>query len=123
MKVDFKKIGRSPKSVTVEREGVMLSGELTQGSGSLTDFKGKLSNNIKVQCARCGEEYEIPLDEELFLKFSDGLYRGSDPEADVIEFYDGKIDMDEVLRSEIESIRLEYHICPDCEKGEENGST
>jgi len=123
LRLDFKKIGTAPKSVKIEREGVRLEGELSRREGNLTDFKGKLSNNIEVQCSRCGQEFDLPVDEDVFLKFSDGLYRGSDPEADVIEFFDGKIDLDAVLNSEIESIRLDYHICPACKKGEEDGST
>ena len=122
MKVDFKKVGRVPKNVEIEREGVVLTGSLSQGEDNLTNFKGKLSNNLKVECSRCGEEFEIALDEEVILKFSDGVYRGFDEEADIIEFYDGKIDIDEVLRSEIESIKLDYHLCNRC-KGEDNGST
>jgi len=123
LKIDFQKIGKTPRSVTIEKEGVTLSGELRNKEHGLTDFKGKLSNNIKVQCAKCGEEFLIDLDEDLTLKFSDGIYKGSDPEADVIEFYDGKIDFEEVLISEIESIRADYHICPNCKEGENNGST
>lgn len=122
MRVDFKKIGRVPKSVELTQDGVTLKGELQLGKDALTDFKGKLSDNIQVQCAKCGETFTLALDEELVLKFSDGIYRGFDEEADIIEFYDGSIDLGEVLRSEIESIKLDYHICPKC-KGEENGST
>jgi len=121
LKVDFKKVGREPKSVYLERDGVALRGELRRGNRDLTEFKGKLSNNILVRCIRCGEEFLLPLDEELNLRFSDGVYRGSE-ELDIIEFYDGKIDFQEVLESEMESIRLDYHLCPQC-KGEEYGST
>jgi len=120
LKVDFRKVGREPKKIRYEREGVTLEGELCRGREDLTDFTGRLSNEILVQCTRCGAEFQLPLNEELSLRFSDGIYRGS--ELDIIEFFDGKIDFEEVLKSEIESIRLDYHLCPQC-KGEEHGST
>jgi hypothetical protein len=122
LKLDFKKVSRAKKSIEIEKEGVSLKGEIYLNKDNLTDFKGKLSNNIKVTCDRCGEEFLLFLDEDIYLKFCDGVFKGFDEEADVIEFFDGKIDFEEVLHSEIESKKLEYHICPKC-KGEEDGSS
>ncbi len=122
MKLDFRKVSKTKKSVEVSSQGVTLKGEISLGRDNLTEFKGKLSNNVEVICDRCASPFMLPLDEEVHLKFSDGIYRGFDEEADVIEFFDGKIDFNQVLDSEIESKKLEYHICPKC-KGEDNGSS
>jgi len=84
----------------------------------LVDLEGALRGSVEVECARCGRSFALPVDERLSLKLSDGIYRGFDEEADIVEFYDGNIDMQELIDSEYESIRLEYHICDTCKQKE-----
>ena len=124
MKLDFKKIGSSSKSVQTSSQEGHLEGEL-QRDKELVDFQGILRGDITVYCKRCGEEFYLPICEKLHLKLSDGIYRGFDEEADVIEFFDGKIDFDYLINSEMEAIKSDYHLCPVCKlkEGEENGST
>ncbi|BCD61581.1 MULTISPECIES: hypothetical protein [Nitratiruptor] len=125
MRIAFKKIGFSKKDVEVTKDTLTLRGKLEKKK-ELVDFLGVLQGKQEVECSRCGENFFVTIDEEIFLKFSDGIYEGFDEEADVIEFYDGSIDLDEVINAESESIKLDYHICKKCiqqTEGEENGST
>ena len=91
-----------------EREIYRLDGEL----------KGKLT----LECDLCLEDYSASVDEKITLWFSDGPYRFSQNDRereDIIEFFDGFIDFDEVIRSEVESIKLDYHKCEQCLAKEE----
>ena len=53
---------------------------------------------------------------------SDGLYKDQEGEEllNIIEFFDGLIDLEVVLQSEIEAFKSDYHYCGQCEqlKGE-----
>ena len=124
MRIAFKKIGVAKKGVAVQKDRLTLQGDLEKGE-KLVNFTGTLQGEQEVECSRCGESFFATIDEEIFLKFSDGIFKGFDEDADVIEFYDGEIDFDEVIVSESESIKLDYHICSRCKQkeGENDGST
>ncbi len=125
MKIAFKKIGAQTKKVDVSKEGLRIEGTLRRAQGTLVDLGGRMSGEVEVECIRCGESFSLAIDEDLKLRLSDGVYRGFDEEADVVEFYDGSIDMEQILDSESASIKLDYHICPKCkqQEGDDNGST
>jgi hypothetical protein len=58
------------------------------------------------------------LHDKVQMLLSDGIYNGSDETYDVIEM-NGMIDMGEVLHSEIELIRSDYHTCESCKQTDE----
>ena len=119
MKIEFKKIGSKPKSFKIEKDSVEFSGEFKKESNSLVDVLGKIKNDLKVLCDRCNKEFMLKLDENIHIKISDGIYKGNIEDFDVIEFYEGFIDFDEILSSELESIKLDYHLCEECKKEED----
>jgi len=125
LKIAFKKVGTKEKEVHYEKEGLAIDGTLQRGKESLVDLGARISGRVEVECIRCGEPFLLDVDEALHLRLSDGVYKGFDEEADVVEFYDGSIDMEEILDSESASIKLDYHICPICKQkeGEDDGST
>ena len=45
---------------------------------------------------------------------SDGLYKKDEDEYLVIEIENGLINFDEIIESELNSIRSDYHICENC---------
>ena len=49
---------------------------------------------------------------------SDGLYKDQEGEEllNVMEFFDGLIDLEVVLQSEIEAFKSDYHYCGQCEQ-------
>ncbi len=123
MKIEFKKVGFNKKEITISKENLKLSGDLQRDNSKLVDFNARLQGTLKVECIRCGEEFDLKVDEKLALKLSDGVYKGFDKEADIVEFYEGVIDMDQLINSEKTSISLDYHLCPKCKEGEKNGSS
>ena len=90
-----------------------LSGEISAKSGNLFYLQARLAGDLKLVCDRSGEEFLQKIDEELVLYISDGMWdiQSQNFETfDVIEFFDGFIDLDYILESEIESIQSDYHI-------------
>ncbi len=119
MKIEFKKVGFNQKEIKIDDKNLRLQGNIVREDSNLVDLKGTLRGSVKVECRRCGREFSLPIEERLHLKLSDGVYRGSLEEADVVEFYDGSIDFDELMESERESVRLDYHLCDECKNKKE----
>ena len=119
MKIEFKKVGFNQKEIKIDDKNLKLEGRIVRDNKDLVDLDATLLGDVVVECRRCGKEFVIPVDEKLHLKLSDGVYRGSLDEADVVEFYDGSIDFDELMESERESMRLDYHLCDECKNQKE----
>ncbi|WP_202391515.1 hypothetical protein [Helicobacter saguini] len=104
--IESQNIESTPESIT-------LKGELTRLDSKLVKFSGTLSGSLNLICVKSGEEFSKNITQDLVLYFADGIYKmqsQSEIDLDVIEFFDGFIDIDFVLNSEIESIRLDYNI-------------
>lgn len=115
MKIEFKKITATPKSFSLESEGVVFSGEVSRISSKLFEIKAHLGGEIALVCDLSGEEYQKALDESLVLYISNGVWDTQSQsdlmtDFDVIEFFDGFIDFEYILQSEINSIKMDYHI-------------
>ncbi|MSN96455.1 DUF177 domain-containing protein [Campylobacter sp. FMV-PI01] len=111
MKISFSKINNLPFSI--ERDELNFSGYLLKKSQNLVDLNGKIVGKITHQCDRCGDEIFLNLNERVNLVLSDGIYK-SEILEDVIEFFDGEIDLKEVLNSEIELLKSDYFYCEKC---------
>ncbi|PAF47151.1 hypothetical protein BKH46_05445 [Helicobacter sp. 12S02634-8] len=114
MQIEMRKITQTPKPFTLESEGVTLSGELTRKTSKLFCMRASLKGALEVVCDLSGEQFFQAIDTDLVLYISDGLWDMQSQnlkldDFDVIEFFDGFIDMDFILHSEIESIKMDYH--------------
>ncbi|WP_345992294.1 hypothetical protein [Sulfurimonas sp. HSL-1716] len=56
----------------------------------------------------------LQLNEDVEFLISNGVYNGMREDYDVVESFDGNIDIEELLNSEIELIKSGYHSCEDC---------
>lgn len=114
MKIAFKKITLSPKSFSIESEGLRLSGTLVRVDSQIFKLDGRLSGDLELICDRSGEEFMKHFDESLVLYISNGIWdtqsQSKLDSLDVIEFFDGFIDVEYILQSEIDSIKMDYHI-------------
>lgn len=110
----MKKISTTPKQIALEYDGVNLNGELYRIDSQLLCLKAKLGGELELLCDRSGESYRQALDNDLVLYISDGLWdvqsqRTTINNLDIIEFFDGFVDLDYILQSEVESIKADYH--------------
>ena len=89
MKIEFRKVPQTPKELEVEYNSVKIEGTFCKISQSLVKVDAVLLGNTDIDCGRCGI-------------------------AEVIEVENNLIDFDEIIESELNSIKSDYHICKDC---------
>ncbi|WRA09009.1 hypothetical protein KVM17_00955 [Helicobacter pylori] len=115
MQFEMRKIAfNAPKAFSLEHERVVLEGEVVRVGAKLFRLEARLKGELMLVCDTSGKEFKKSLDESLVLHISDGLWDTQSQSLDfdnldVIESFNGFIDLSEILRSEVESIRLDYH--------------
>lgn len=123
MKFLFQNIGPQPKTINTTLEGedftVTLEGELSKKGLGMARLDGTLKGTIRLTCDRCGEDFPYHIDEKVTLKLTDTPYKsseetGDEQDYDIIEFIDGMVDLDEIIISEVNAIKLDYHKCEKC---------
>lgn len=83
----------------------------------LIKLQGTIAGTINQSCDICADIYKEEVDHEITLFISDGTYTQDhqlNENLDVIELYDGFIDIDKLIESEIEMEKLDYHKCNSC---------
>ena len=114
MKIEFRKVPQTTKELEIEYNSVKIEGTFCKISQSLVKVDAVLLGNTDIDCCRCGISEIIEVDEELHLLLSDGVYNKDESEYLVIEVENNLIDFDEIIESELNSIKSDYHICNDC---------
>ena len=80
-------------------------------------LKGKITGEVEVECVKCLKPFKRKIDEEINFKIVKPPYEGFDEKYDVIE--QEKLDIEEILKSEIESIKNDFsNICEECKNKE-----
>ncbi|WP_321312475.1 hypothetical protein [Halarcobacter sp.] len=119
MKIEFRKVPQTPKEFSAEFNSVKIEGTFCKMSPSLVKIDGKLTGITSITCARCGQDETVTLDEDINFILSDGIYKSSSEEDDlIIEIEDSLINFDEIIESEISSIQSDYYICSECENSD-----
>lgn len=115
MKIEFRKAPQVTKELEFIYNSVKIEGTFCKISQSLVKVDAILKGSTDIDCSRCGITEVIEVDEELHLLLSNGVYNNND-ESDrlVIEVEDNLIDFDEIVESELNSIKSDYHICKEC---------
>lgn len=114
MKIEFRKVPQTTKELDISYNSVKIEGTFCRISSSLVKIEAVLKGNTDIDCCRCGVTDVIEVDEDLNLLLSDGIYKGNEEEYSVIEIENSLIDFDELIESELNSIRSEYYICEEC---------
>ena len=104
-------------NIEVKSDEITFKGYLQYDSGKLILLKANLDGKLLPECNHCGEEFKLPVKEEIEFFISDGVYEDETSiELDVVESFDGNADMEELMNSEIELIKSDYHSCDNCKK-------
>jgi len=115
MKVTLRKVGKTPLDFEIKSDGIAFKGYLEYYAGKLILLKANLNGLTPVECSQCGEEFKLSVDEEIEIFLSDGIYEDDNGvELDVVESFDSQVNLDELLNSEIELIKSDYHSCENC---------
>ena len=113
MKIEFRKVPQNPKEFSASHDSVEIEGTFCKISPSLVKIDAVLKGNTEIDCCRCGKTDTVTLNEEANFLLSDGIYK-SESEDLVIEIENNLIDFDEIIESELESIKSDYYLCEDC---------
>lgn len=115
MKIAFKKLGSQPLHFEANSDNTFFSGDIILKKSNLAQLNGTITGSISIPCDLCAEEVECSLNEEISFYLSDGIFEGNDDELDVVEIDNSMVDLDELLKSEIELIKSDYFCCKNCE--------
>lgn len=120
MKIEFKKVPTLEKEFSLKINSVEFSGTFCKISQNLVKLNSIIVGKLSVDCCKCGEEHLVEIDESQDFLLSDGEISSDKIKDDeiVIEIENHIIDFDEILMSELESIRSDYHVCPLCQKND-----
>lgn len=114
MQVSLRKVGKTPLDFEVKSDEITFKGFLEYHAGKLILLKADLNGSVVTQCNSCGEDFDLGVDEKVEFFISDGLYDGNNIDIDVVESFNSTADLDELLISEIELIKSDYHSCKNC---------
>ena len=113
MQISFSKIKHTPTALDFVQDNLSITGTLSKEGRDCVKLDSLFKAKINVICSRCGKEFVKDLNYPLELILSDGRYNSND-EIDVIEFFDGNIDISYIAQSEIASIQEDYNFCQEC---------
>jgi hypothetical protein len=115
LKVILRRVTKTPLDFEVKSDEITFKGYLEYHSGRLILLKATMNGPVSTVCDICAEDFILQVDEEVEFFISDGIFDDIDSvELDVIESFDGNADLEEILNSEIELIKSDYHSCPNC---------
>ncbi len=117
MKIECRKITNEPRQFTLklDDEGVSVEiyGSIYKMSNGLIKIDSNLIGSIDLVCDISGDNFTKKLNEHIIIFANNGIYNSNnhinDDHFDVIEFFDGYVNLDSIFRGELESIKLEYH--------------
>ena len=114
MTVSFKKVTKTPLEFSLENKNILFKGSLKYIKGNFVLLSATLTGSMDLDCYLCAESFSMPVDEEFEFYIHNGVYNGMDEEYDVVESFDGNINLEELLDSEIELIKSGYNSCENC---------
>jgi hypothetical protein len=116
MKIELRKISNTPLDFEITSNNIDFKGYLQYHSGKLILLHAKLSGFLDIDCNLCGKDINLPVNEDIEFFISDGIFQDEDDiELDVVESLDSKLDLEDVLNSEIELIKSGYFTCEECQ--------
>lgn len=118
MQIEFKKIPTTGVSFEVSLEDIVVVGNATKIDKTMVRIAGTMSGKVAHTCDRCASEFNLKVDEKVEVFASDGLYEDKSGEdlLNIVEFFDGSINFDTILQSELEALKSDYHYCGGCEQ-------
>lgn len=116
MKFSFLKISNQQIPFEIELGELKFLGNLKRKDSKIVLCEAKISGKAPHQCDRCGDDIVLNLKEDVRLLLSDGVCDVKDSESfyDIVECFDGEVDLNDVLVSELEAYKSDYFYCEKC---------
>tara|TARA_B110000046_G_C12751065_1_gene296737 strand:+ start:80 stop:463 length:384 start_codon:yes stop_codon:yes gene_type:complete len=120
MKIEFRKIPLQETEFEIISNSVKFLGTFSKISSKLAKIKSRVTGNYDVDCCKCAVTFSQAIDNQINFLASDGIYSSEQEEEElvIIEVEEHIMDFDEILHSEIESLKSEYHVCDACKKND-----
>jgi|SaaInl47_10m_RNA_FD_contig_31_2406251_length_1120_multi_12_in_0_out_0_3 hypothetical protein len=120
MKIEFRKIPLQETEFEIISNSVKFLGTFSKISSKLAKIKSVFIGNYDVDCCKCGLTFNVEIDNEIIFLACDGIYSSEqdNEELVIIEVEEHIVDFNEILHSEIESLKSEYHVCDTCKKND-----
>ena len=125
MQIPFSSIKREKKEIEFlfvqDNDELNIKGSIFKDKDQLVCMDLSLKGKIEVDCTICAKPFFIEVDDKIKLKASNKVITNSEFESlnenyDIIEFLDHIIDFNEIARSEINIIKLDYFKCKNCQE-------
>lgn len=121
MKIEFRKIPLDESEFEISSNSVKFLGTFSKISSKLARINSELVGRCNVDCCKCGTAFSVPVNSEVKFLVSDGIYSSEQDEEEfvIIEVEEHLLDFNDILHSELESLKSEYHICDTCKNNDE----
>ncbi len=117
MIIDFRKVNFSKKELKYSIDNITIDGTINKKNRKVVLLEGRLFGHINSICDKCGDDFSLNINEELKLELYNGEVSLEESSSlDIIECFNEKINIDEIIESEIESIKLSLNYCNKCKK-------
>ena len=111
----LRKVTKTPLDFEVTSDEITFKGFLEYHSAKLILLQAKISGTLQKPCDICAEDFDLEVNEEVEFFINDGIFEDDGSALlDVVESFDGNVDIQELLNSEIELIKSDYHSCGNC---------
>jgi hypothetical protein len=120
LKIEFRKIPLQDTEFEISSNSVKFLGTFCKISSKLARINANISGSYDVDCCKCGKDLTLDTNMDVDFLVSDGIYSSSsnDEESIIIEVEDHFMNFNEILHSEIESLKSEYHVCDTCKNND-----
>ncbi len=112
MKIEFRKIPYTKSEFSITKDKILCCGNFYKESNKIVSCDISIDGQVKIDCDRCGEEFDLKLAEKVAIKVCDGKVFGED--LDIVECQNHIVDFDEIAEGEIASILSDYYYCDRC---------
>jgi uncharacterized metal-binding protein YceD (DUF177 family) len=114
VQITLRKITKTPLDFEIKSDEITFKGYLQYHTGKLILLHANLKGVVDTECSQCGDDLRLSVDDTIEFFVSDGLYDGDDIDLDVVESFDSTANLDDLLVSELELIKSDYHSCKNC---------
>ena len=100
-----------------ENQSVFLNIQVLASERHFVQVQNHIKTTLVVDCNICSQEVLLDIDQQVQIVFTDKIYKdGLEYKGcEVIECFDGFIDFDEFIHSEMMLIKSDYHYCKSCQ--------
>lgn len=114
MKIEFRKISKSGEFFELKKDDLLFFGKVKKIDEKTFALDGELKGSILCECDRCAETFDLQYADKINIKVVDGILNEDCGDLDIVESFDGSVDLDTILSGEVESKRCDYHCCDKC---------